>query len=287
MSKTLKLFRSLVILFFFIFFWFLAEIRTDGFRTSKIMFDLPTEWRIHPLSKEENSEINNILSQSFTYLGRGRQCFVFESADQKYVLKFINYNNVSYPSFLKAFPIGILKNSLKRRDERYPLTFSSMVLAFENLQKETGLVYVHLDDVKFKRKVLIKNKYGQALKVDLDKTCFILQKKAKPLFSSLEEFYLKEKEAGLKKAIDEFLNVVVARCKKNIADDDFNAEMNIGFYKEKALIIDTGKLYTADLQDKEIFKNELFYSTKFLKIWLEKHHQEALPYLEKKIAELL
>lgn len=282
-----NLLKRLFIFLFIIFLWLLAEKRTDGFRTSKIIFDLPSYWRTPDLTIEEYQKINAILNQKFKYLGRGRQCFVFESETHEYVLKFINFSNVSYPAFLKMFPLAPLKKSLARKDERFPQTFASLALAFEKLKDETALVYVHLDGKKINNKVEIKNKYGQTFGINLNETCFIIQKKAKPLFLSLEEFFLKEKEKGLEKGIDEFLNVIVARCKKNIADDDFNAEMNIGFIDGKALIIDTGKLYPANLENKEAFKGEILLSTKFLRRWLEKNHLEALPYLEKRIEETL
>ncbi len=281
-----NLLKRLFLFLFIIFLWLLAENRTDGFRTSKIIFDLPTRWKTQDLTIEEYQKISAILNQKFNYLGRGRQCFVFESETHEYVLKFINFSNVSYPSFLKMFPISPLKKSLERKDERFPKTFASLALAFEKLKNETALVYVHLDGKKINNKVEIKNKYGQTFRIDLNETCFIIQKKAKPLFLSLEEFFL-EREKGLEKGIDEFLNVIVARCKKNIADDDFNAEMNIGFLEGKALIIDTGKLYPANLENKESFKSEILLSTKFLRRWIEKNHSEALPYLEKRIDETL
>ncbi|NGX54131.1 MAG: hypothetical protein K1000chlam4_00856, partial [Chlamydiae bacterium] len=61
----------------------------DGFAPSKIQSDLTHDqrWEIPSLSDEERESLLHLLDQPFTYLGKGSQCFVFESNDGEVVLK--------------------------------------------------------------------------------------------------------------------------------------------------------------------------------------------------------
>jgi hypothetical protein len=69
-----------------------AVVRTDGFSPAIIGEPL--------LSRDDpcvNTEVKAIFFQPFRYLGKGRQCFVFESQDGQTVLKFFNQNYLKMP----------------------------------------------------------------------------------------------------------------------------------------------------------------------------------------------
>ena len=64
--------------------------RTKGFCLKKIVsyHEYHPKWDIGPLTSEQESLLNEISSQTFRYLGSGKECYAFESEDGKLVLKF-------------------------------------------------------------------------------------------------------------------------------------------------------------------------------------------------------
>lgn len=283
--KTLKIILIGSVLSFAIF---LAETRTDGFRTSKVIFNLDYDpsYEIQTITEQDISKARKIFEQNFIYLGRGRQYFVFESIDGKYVIKLLNHCNFSYPSILKNLSfIKPIDKIVKRKEGKYPLTFSSMKLSFEKLKHDSRLIYINLNKSKKLHKTInITNKSNVTFKIDLDKTIFILQKKVSPFFTSLEKIYENEKEKGLEEAIDEYLHFIASRCSKNIADDDPTIQDNMGFKNHIPVLIDTGRLYLSDhLQEKYCMTEEMIKSTKFLRRWLINNHPDQVSFLDKKM----
>src|SRR3972149_6342176 len=91
MNKTIEnILRKILPLAFLIFFIWLGYRRTDLFSTHFI-----TRFKEYNKSYElENlsdiNEVKSVLSRKFHYLTRGRECFIFESEDKKYILKFFD-----------------------------------------------------------------------------------------------------------------------------------------------------------------------------------------------------
>jgi hypothetical protein len=281
-----KLKKIFFLILFLVFCYFLAEIRTDGFRTPKIVFKVDYKTSLGSVFCEDKSEVDEILSKKFVYLGRGRQSFVFESGE--YVIKFLNYRNIYYPKFLKFLKIPILQRSLDRKDRRFPMTFDSIALCCDKLRDETALIHSNIGgDKGVDRKLRIENKYGQEFEVDLDSTYFVLQRKVKPLYETLNGYYERGGVKELKLGIDSFLKLIFSRCRKLIADDDLNSGKNCGFLDRRAVIIDVGKLYLDEsLRDEVSFKVEVLRSTKFFRRWLLKNYPEVVGYLDEKIGKI-
>ena len=290
MSFFLKTLKTSVIISTAVLSVFLSETRTEGFRTSKIKLknQAAIPFKIENIKEHDISKACDILNQNFTYLGRGRQYFVFESADEKYVIKFLNKDNFSCPPLLKKLSfIKPIDKIVKRKEKKYYLTFSSMKLSFENLKKESKLIFINLNkDIKLTKTLKIKNKCGSEFFIDLNNTIFILQKKITPFFTHLESIYEQEGQAGLEQALDEYLKFILFRCSLNIADDDVTVGDNMGFYKNKPVLIDNGRLYFDDsLQNRRPMIEEMLRSTKHLRKWLLINHPDQASFLNKKILQ--
>src|SRR5258706_12163985 len=80
-----------------------------------------TSWELSPLSAQEKENIDKILTEPFSFLGSGGQCYAFVSKDEKYVLKFF-----------------------KQKANPCPL-FNSCKIAYETLKEETGMLALHLN----------------------------------------------------------------------------------------------------------------------------------------------
>ena len=125
---------------------------TSKFSINEIASKRPfnSAWDLKPLSPPEKKEVLQALSQSFSYLSYGGQCFVFQSADQKYVIKFFKQSLYELPLWLKftPHPWPIQRYYEKKRLHRIDKLqrdFESYKISFEELKEESALLFVHLN----------------------------------------------------------------------------------------------------------------------------------------------
>jgi hypothetical protein len=284
-----KVFLVLAYCLFFPLAGLLIQLRTDGFSVDKILCPFTGDplWNTASFSDEEQKRVEDILQQKFRYLDAGRQCFVFESEDGKYVLKFLNHERFFVSDWIKEIPLphfldAIRKERVERRHNRIDAFFRSFLIGFERLKAEAGLLYLQLNPSQsFFKTVTIVNPIGYEHTVDLSRVEFILQKKAEGLYSSLEQ--KSEDPKSWQGTLDSYVGLMVARAKKGIVDDDLNYG-NIGVMEGKAILIDTGRLFLdPSLKRPERFAAELKKSSKYLKNKLSKEYPQMASYLDEEI----
>ena len=119
-----------------------CQKQTKGFALSKIAPSFSSE-----LVQEIDKDVLSVLDQPFHYLGKGVQCYAFVSADDKYVLKFFRMRRLLPSPWLVKMPLleSYKQEKIKRKSEELFRDFTSYKIAYEQLQEETGLVYVHLN----------------------------------------------------------------------------------------------------------------------------------------------
>ena len=79
---------------------------------------------------------------------------MFQSQDGKYVLKFFKYQRYKIKPWVEAFTFipfvaAHRDRRLQHKQDKLARFFSSWKLAFNELQPETGLVYVHLNKTDY------------------------------------------------------------------------------------------------------------------------------------------
>ena len=194
---------------------------TCGFRLAKLRIETPfrSDWEIQStLSKED---LLSLLSQPFSYLDRGAQCYVFESLDKHTVIKLFRCDQEM------------------RKIEKL---FAACRVAYEEASEETGLLHLHLNLTSGELPPLrATGPIGQRLSLPLDRYRFAIQKKAKPFRASLEEAF--SNPELLKKRIDSFLSLLDSRLAKGIGNSDPSLSRNFGFLGERAVEIDFGNYY--------------------------------------------
>jgi hypothetical protein len=313
-KMTYFLLKSLAGLGLFIGLQQLIELKTRGFCLQKIQADdLPfqAQWEIPPLSLEEQQEIAILLSQPYTLLGSGSECFAFVSADGTTVIKLFKLDHARPVYFQKGLfledysalagtlsdhPLTRIKLSqpwdkwLKRflgiREFRIQRTFSSLKLAYDELKQETGLLYLHLNPTThFGRNLILYDASGIKHEIDLDSARFFLQKRAEPVEQHFAKLKKQQADALAEASIDSLIQLILERCKKGYADRDI-LDRNLGFIGTQAIEIDSGS-FTKNPRMKEpwIYKQEIFYATLELKTWLTNHYPEMVGYLERKVHE--
>lgn len=286
------------------------ETVTRGFCLQKILCtDLPFLPDFQTASRED--EIQHLLQQEYTFLGAGSECFAFLSQDGTTVIKFFKLDfarpvyfrrgladesYTAYAGTLSEHPLtratlpAVLKEPLNRilgiREFRIQRTFSSLKLAYDSLQEETGLLYLHLNPSShLKQTLTLRDPCGIRHTVDLDTAHFFLQKRAVPIEKGLSAFLKQGQYTEARACIDSLIQMILSRCQKGFSDRDV-LDRNLGFIGTQAIEIDSGSfIANPQMQMPAAYKKEVFFATLELKEWLQERYPEMAHYLEEKITE--
>ena len=250
--------------------------------------------RIHSLSRQSsfgwNEESNRAIQQTFHYIGRGRQCFAFESADGKYVLKFPRTDIYSTPFWARALPFKSYREKLEAaHKEREEFIRESFKISFEDLKEETGLLAVHLGQTEPDlQKLTVVDAAGATHKLPLYKTSFVLQYKHPLLMRSFALALENNDRSKAEKIIDALVDVVASRAKLGILNRDRSFLRNYGFDGKKAYQIDIGSFFrTKNLSVDAVYQKSIRDSMDPVQEWLKDNEPEMLPYLNQKLDLLL
>jgi hypothetical protein len=233
------------------------------------------------LAWENPAPLPPILDQPFFYLGKGAQSFVFESADQEWVIKFYKF-----PAHLRRFdwlkhPLGDLFSKKNRQinvhnDRRFYRSFNSYFLAYHDLKEETGVTYIHLNPTPDLHKTLhVFDRAGTHFQIPLGRIGFIIQKKGEPFFPRLQKLLSQNKTEEAKQMIYSLFELIASRCKKGISDLDNMDHNNYGWDSGRAIHLDVGRFVR---QDKLDYHQELKRVTDPLKHFLEQKAPDLLTY---------
>jgi hypothetical protein len=234
----------------------LAKRITGGFKVAKLHLLFPNrkEWDV-----AYDPALTPILSQSYSFLGKGAQSYVFESEDGRYVVKLFRYDQPSV-------------------EEKVVDLFNAAKLAYEEMREETGLLFVHLNLSEGILPVLqCKDNLGRSYKFPLDKIRFALQKKALGWSETLQQL------DNLEKRIDQFFSLLKARTDRKIYNADPSLSRNFGFLEDRAIEFDFGNYRKREtLESKKEIER---FASKFRK-WLVQNDPSQLAYFDRKMGEL-
>lgn len=246
---------------------------TDGFSIYQMSSSLPPcpQFRVE-LSGEKKSQLQQLLEQKFYYLGKGCQCYVFESEDKTCVIKFFKHKHLRLYTGLENLPLPsklrqLCQDKVLRRKERVYKLFSSCKLAYEKLREASGLLYIHLDRVPdLVKKITLVDKLGGKHLIDLDAYEYIIQKKATPLKELLSHCSIDE----LPQIAQQLAALVTLRCEKGVCDNDRALAQNVAFCDQEPIFIDIGQFYEdAIILQKEVQVQELANRFSNLRSWMD------------------
>lgn len=251
------------------------------------------DWAINFSNRAEKERIKEILSQEFNYLGSGAQCFAFLSADGKYVLKFFRMKHLVPKTWLKWVPFPGLDEyrfqKIDKRILRQKELFRSYKLAYEDLQEETGLVYIHLNKGKnLKVNARLYDRMRNLYIAPLDEYEFVLQLRSQLVHERLISYMQKRDFAGARRAIHNLLEMVVRQSKKGYVDRDPGVSHNYGYVGDRVVHFDVGKMLRDDAAtEPSYYHREVLRFGEKLSSWLEVHYPELLPLLEEEVNEMI
>ncbi len=266
--------------------------QTDGFSVARIHSELSynPDWEIAPLSSDKQKQIENILSQEFRYMACGGQCFAFSSTDDQYVIKFFKHRIRKPYSYFYALSLPQFLDSTRKRKLDKALfkmsrDFTSYKIAYDDLQDETGLEYIHLNKTQApKESVVIIDKLGIKHSIKLDDIEFVVQKKADLVYPRFDELKKQADPLKIEQAMRSMIDVIVARCKKGYFDEDPKIHRNFGFTGDQPVIIDVGRFVRDDKRkEPSVYKADVSIIIKRLREWLEETHPELVDTLDKEL----
>lgn len=269
---------------------------TDGFLESNINYDYPHELlrNTPPLSVDKKNEIASILTQEFYYLGKGCQSYVFSSKDGNYVLKFFKYQRFrpqAWLNYLTALPYieKVRNEKINKKRDKLDYALSSWELAYEELQAETGVMYVHLNKSgEWNNKLVLFDKMGFRHEVDAGSTEFMLQKKATMLCETLLTLKKNDANNKAKDLIDNLLIRLLSEYKRGYADNDHALMQNTGVYDGTPIHIDVGQFVKNPIaSDPKIYHQELFNKMWKFRLWLKKNYAELANHVEIRLKEII
>ncbi len=234
-----KIARLSLLLFFCILTGQGIYFLRDGFNPKKLTH-LKTG-TCSPITKE----MEQILSQPFYFLGKGRQCFAFQSKDGKYVLKCPRTNIYKLPFWSRVLPaINTREKMREDKTKRRKFVFESFRLAQENLQEETGIIAAHLGTTEGSFKpISLFDPLGIKHTLPMGTTLFILQHK-QPLWTPI--FLKAQKQNDIeeqKRLLNALVDIVIQRARKGMLNRDRSFLRNYGFDGTRAYQIDIGDFF--------------------------------------------
>lgn len=224
-----------------------------GFQIQRVRTALPLEGT--DVSVAPPASVREALSQPYSYLGQGRQCYAFASADGKFVLKLPRLDRYEVPLWLPLclevcrFPFlrGICEKMRADRRQRLQFLIESVEIAFQELKESTAVQWVHFHETdSIRATAVVTDRLGRAYRLDLDRTPFILQEK-KPLMAEAFSSVLERGDGSAARDIlSSFMRLVAARSRRGIYNKDHHSLLrNYGYDAGKGYEIDVGSFYWA------------------------------------------
>lgn len=216
------------------------------------------------------------ISSTFRFLGRGRQSFVFVSEDGDTVLKFFDQTYFQMPWYA-SFSKKWKESEINKRELRKQFYLNSYLLAEEFLKEETGTLYVHLGLTQSLPSIRLIDRASRTFTVDLNQLPFVLQKRASPLYASINSH-------NLHLVVHNFIDLVKKRMALNIVDQEHDVEHNFGMREGQILYLDPGRLSKGEFKGPDRLNQEWWSATHRFRDWLKEKYPEIIPFFDSQIA---
>ncbi len=201
-----------------------------------------------------------LFSQPLFFLGEGKQCVAYETADGRFVLKL----------FKKA-----AKKKYQKQLEDYVM---GGIIARTLVPEETGMMACVCGTQRMKLpKVTLLNERGKIDVIDLQDIPFLFQRKGHPFKQTLMRLVSEKKIKEASARLESVFTLLSACREKGVLDRDGSLirNGNLGFVDGKAVLLDTGKL--CRIADRKRHTLHDLNRLKPLESWLEVACKELVP----------
>ncbi len=266
---------------------------TDGFSLNSISYEISyhPEWEVPSLSSSEYTQLQALLNQPYTYLGKGAQSYVFSSADQKYVLKFFKFKHLlpnplinvvpNWPNFLTHWK----QNYYSHKLYRLHTLFDGHHLAYTQDREHSALVYIHLNTtIDTDLKTLLIDKLGRQNRIDLDALSFVVQKKGETARALIKASLAIGDVEGAWQKIESILDMIILEYKQGLYDRDHGVLHNTGFVDGTPFHLDVGKLtFTEEAKNPSFQRDDIYKIVHRILPWIRHNYPEFSVRLEERI----
>ncbi len=259
--------------------------QTKGFSVGKITRSSSLECFIEEKDVEQALAA---LDQPFHYLKKGNSAYVFLSADEKYVIKFLRSPKILPPFWMQwsvsqaVFP-SFYKEILSRRSEQKEIQLTSYRLAAGPLVNQTGLFYAHLHTTSsLKKNITFYDRLKIKHSLPADTTAFLLQRKAEAFCPYFIKLIAEKKEHEISFLLQEFASFLQERATCGIFDNDISPHYNLGVLDGHLMAFDLDGLKLCKTPPSDLLKHMLHDGKKML-LWLEGVEPSLARFLEKEI----
>lgn len=217
--------------------------QNNSFNLNQILIDWsPLETFSSPLP----DKVSTILDQTFSYLSKGNEFFVFISEDQSWVIKFPRlFRHRSHTKLLETLRI-----------------------CSTELASETAVLYAHLEQSQTGRILNLIDSFGYNHSVPLDQTPFVIQRAGTPFLDKLYDS--EHPKPMIAAAVDMYRSLQ----KKGFVDRDPIFHKNTGWCDDHPFIFDIGSI--SPLEDRDSLEK----MTVSLKDDLAQKRPDLLPFFQ-------
>ncbi len=286
MKKKIIVLSLLIALSYFLYWGY--KRMTDGFHPGNICF--PKECETYTLPPQDLELLNTVVKQHFSYLGKGRQCYVFESEDGKWVIKFFKCRRLGLASIYEYIAsIGLFTDIINakraEKNDRRQRLFMSAYLVATRLYHEAGIAYFQLTPSGASLPTLaITNSAGQNQTIDLNTTPFCIQRKGEHIFPTIARLVDANQIEEAKKRLDQLLAILVEKRKKGVSQCDVAlvTRGNVGYIEDRALFLDIGS-FKLDKSTGYVHEKRQMQP---LIVWLESRNKELASWFKQRVYSL-
>lgn len=259
------------------FFFHIHSKRSHFFNPTFITYEtnLWPKLKVADLNEEKRQFLKTLFKHPFKFLGSGNQVFAFESSDGAYVVKFFKFQHLRDSS----------PKSLESKQRRIDQIFLGYFNAYELSQKNSGMVYAHLNPQEILGfDATLFDYTGFKHTVSLDNLVFAVQKKGESSRKVFADLLGKGEVKQAQKLILALMQMYLEDYKLGLYDRDHNVMHNTGFIDGAPLRIDVGKLkYFEDIKKRELYLVDLKKVEERINKWVKKSY----PVYSQAIAEAM
>ncbi len=150
---------------------------------------------------------------------------------------------------------------------KFARNFTACKLAYDLAQKQTGIVFVHLNPGSTNLpSIVVKDRLGVKHQIDPTLYRFAIQKKGSPFKSILSK-------TNKGPMIESYLSLLNEIASLGLVNEDLHFEKNYGFMDGRAVLLDFGNL---SLHPDRAQSQAAFFANK-LALWLENRNVSSTP----------
>lgn len=268
--------------------------QSDPFYSQKLPLTLtdPLSLQQPDLSSIRKTLPNSVINQSYRYLYEGSSSIVFISADNQYIFKILKQNTSSIPTLI--LPPGqdqdgfTYKNIDTTSLKPNGLRCNSYLLAIDPLQKETGLIFLHLDRSQYlDTQLLVLDKKGNQRMVPLDEYAFLFQKKGDPIYQTITKWMRNNQIDKAKALVGHIIQSVFTLCQEVVIDESSIIKKHMACIGEQCLFMDVEHFQRQkEVIDGTAYLQQVDDIIDSFELWLKQKHPELAIEAKNQITQL-